>query len=122
IILVTHDLGVVAEFADRVLVMYAGRVVESGTVAQLFAEPRHPYTQGLLKSIPRLEENRRRLDAIEGTVPKPTELPDGCSFHPRCAFAMPRCRREFPSDFTVRGGHVTACWLVEEAASVGEGR
>ncbi len=114
IMLITHDLGVVAEFADRVLVMYAGRIVESGTVAQLFANPRHPYTKGLLASIPRLEQNRHRLDTIKGSVPNPKQLPRGCRFHPRCPYVMPRCLEQAPPDIPAGEDRIAACWLVEE--------
>jgi peptide/nickel transport system ATP-binding protein/oligopeptide transport system ATP-binding protein len=95
ILLITHDLGVVAEVADRVIVMYTGRVVEEAPVAELFARPRHPYTEGLLRSVPKLTgrdlAKRERLSTIEGMVPNPTKLPPGCHFEPRCDYRMPRC-------------------------------
>ena len=95
VLLITHDLGVVAETADRVCVMYTGRIVEESGVAELFAEPKHPYTRGLLNSVPKLSgpdiERATRLDTIEGVVPSPTNLPKGCHFAPRCAFQMPEC-------------------------------
>ena len=95
ILLITHDLGVVAEVADRVAVMYTGRVVEEAPVNELFAQPRHPYTQGLLRSVPQLTVEAiakpKRLQTIEGTVPKPTNLPPGCHFAPRCIYKEPRC-------------------------------
>ncbi|CAH2599256.1 dipeptide ABC transporter ATP binding subunit DppD [Rhodovastum atsumiense] len=109
IILITHDLGVVAEMADEVAVMYAGRVVERAAVADIFADPQHPYTLGLLGSMPRLEETRARLLAIEGTVPAPAALPQGCRFHPRCVFAAPRCRTVDPPLLEVAPGHGAAC-------------
>ena len=95
VLLITHDLGVVAEVADRVSVMYTGKVVEEASVGQLFAEPKHPYTQGLLRSVPKLSaheiEKVARLQTIEGTVPSPTDLPPGCHFGPRCSVRMPEC-------------------------------
>ena len=91
IMLITHDLGVVAEMADEVVVMYAGKVVERADVDTIFAEPHHPYTQGLLASIPRLGEKRERLEVIRGVVPNPLNLPAGCLFKRRCPYAMPIC-------------------------------
>jgi len=94
LLLITHDLGVVAEAADRVAVMYAGRIVEDAPVREVFSEPRHPYTEGLLRSVPRLADQgvkRRRLDTIEGSVPNSLELPAGCTFAPRCAYEIDVC-------------------------------
>ena len=108
-LLVTHDLGVVAEAADHVAVMYAGRVVEKAAVANLFADPQHPYTLGLLGSIPRLDDRRDRLLAIEGAVPAPTSLPSGCRFNPRCVFAGDLCRAGSPDLRAVEAGHDVAC-------------
>ena len=118
IILITHDLGVIAELADEVVVMYAGKIVESASVKGLFADPQHPYTIGLMGSIPKLDEQRTRLASIEGTVPPPFALPEGCRFNPRCPFADDRCRREQPPLRTLRDGHAVACWKapLEEAA------
>jgi peptide/nickel transport system ATP-binding protein len=110
IMLITHDLGVVAEMADRVLVMYAGQVVEEAPVAALFARPQHPYTVGLLGSIPRLDRTRSRLTAIEGAVPGPLAMPPGCRFAPRCPFVEDRCRREPPPLRMLDGGHAARCW------------
>ena len=110
IILITHDLGVVAEIADEVAVMYAGRIVERAGVARLFAEPQHPYTVGLLGSIPRLDLDQARLPAIEGLVPNPLDPIAGCRFHPRCPFAIPRCRAEVPPLAAVVERHASACW------------
>jgi peptide/nickel transport system ATP-binding protein len=110
IILITHDLGVVAELADDVVVMYAGRIVESARVGALFAEPQHPYTVGLLGSIPRLDIEQDRLAAIEGQVPNPMAPVAGCSFHPRCPFAIERCQREDPPLIDLGNGHESACW------------
>ena len=112
IVLITHDLGVVAEMADRVLVMYAGQVVEQGSVAQLFSMPQHPYTVGLLGAIPALGARRTRLAAIEGMVPAPDAQPPGCRFAPRCPFADERCRREVPPLAELDGGHRSRCWKV----------
>jgi peptide/nickel transport system ATP-binding protein/oligopeptide transport system ATP-binding protein len=109
IILITHDLGVVAEMADEVAVMYAGRVAERATAAEIFASPQHPYTLGLLGSIPRLDEDRERLLAIEGAVPPPFALPKGCRFHPRCPFAVEACTVVQPDLATVAPGHLAAC-------------
>jgi peptide/nickel transport system ATP-binding protein/oligopeptide transport system ATP-binding protein len=110
ILLITHDLGVIAEVADDVAVMYAGKIVETSSVENLFADPQHPYTIGLLGSIPRLEEDRARLATIEGTVPNPASLPVGCRFHPRCPFANDRCRAEQPPLIEISPGHEVACW------------
>ena len=112
-VLITHDLGVVAEMADEVAVMYAGRVVERGGVADLFDDPQHPYTVGLLGSIPRLSEERDRLLSIEGSVPPPFALPRGCRFHPRCPFTAPVCTSEEPALRPIgpgaTRGHAAAC-------------
>jgi oligopeptide/dipeptide ABC transporter ATP-binding protein len=110
IMLITHDLGVIAELARTVVVMYAGRIVERVAVGDLFADPQHPYTVGLLGSIPKLAAEERRLATIEGAVPNPTALPAGCKFHPRCPFAVERCRREEPPLMEVKPGHLAACW------------
>jgi len=115
-LIITHNLGVVARYADRVNVMYAGRIIERGTARELYANPRHPYTLGLLRSVPRLDEPRRaRLDPIEGQPPDLTRLPSGCAFTPRCAFSVARCRVEIPPLRAVNGGgHVSACWEAEK--------
>jgi peptide/nickel transport system ATP-binding protein len=117
LILITHDLGVVAETAQRVIVMYAGKKVEETSVGELFARPLHPYTHGLMASIPRLElmrggsgETKKRLQEIPGIVPALTNLPPGCAFAPRCPFADDRCRREAPAYEQKRPGHWAACW------------
>jgi oligopeptide/dipeptide ABC transporter ATP-binding protein len=110
IILITHDLGVIAEVAHDVVVMYSGRVVERSSVARLFAEPQHPYTIGLLGSIPKLHLEQPRLAAIEGQVPNPLAPVTGCRFHPRCPFAVDQCRRAEPSLVAVTAGHEVACW------------
>jgi peptide/nickel transport system ATP-binding protein/oligopeptide transport system ATP-binding protein len=111
IILITHDLGVVAEMADEVAVMYAGRVVERSPGPEIFDDPQHPYTLGLLGSIPRIEEDRDRLLAIEGAVPPPFDLPSGCRFHPRCVFAQPECTETDPALREITPGHRAACLL-----------
>jgi peptide/nickel transport system ATP-binding protein len=110
IILITHDLGVVAELADQVIVMYAGQVIERCDVRRLFAEPQHPYTIGLLGSIPRLHLEQERLTAIDGTVPDAAAFPAGCRFHPRCPFAVAKCRAELPPLLKIHDGHFAACW------------
>ena len=109
IVLITHDLGVVAEMADEVAVMYAGRVVERATATALFDDPQHPYTLGLLGSVPRLEQTRARLLAIEGTVPSAGHLPPGCRFHPRCVFGAVACMEGQPPLLPMGPGHEAAC-------------
>jgi len=114
IVLITHDLGVIAEMASRVVVMYAGKVVEEAPVKPLFKDPRHPYTVGLLGSIPvigRKEQTGRRLHEIKGMVPSPTDMPVGCRFHPRCAQAMDRCRRQEPPMIRLGEHRRVSCWL-----------
>jgi oligopeptide/dipeptide ABC transporter ATP-binding protein len=109
-LIITHNLGVVARYADRVNVMYAGRIIEQATAAELYGRPRHPYTLGLLRSVPRLDEPRRaRLDPIEGQPPDLTRLPPGCAFGPRCKFRVERCA-EAPPLAVVAAGHWSACW------------
>ncbi|HEY7142582.1 MAG TPA: ABC transporter ATP-binding protein [Methylomirabilota bacterium] len=114
-LIITHNLGVVARYADRVNVMYGGRIVEQGTAREIYAHPRHPYTLGLLRSVPRLDAPRRaRLDPIDGQPPDLSRLPPGCAFAPRCAFRVERCLAERP---VLRpagdDGHVSACWEIE---------
>jgi oligopeptide/dipeptide ABC transporter ATP-binding protein len=109
-ILITHDLGVIAELADEVIVMYAGQVIERCAAERLFAEPQHPYTVGLLGSIPRLHLEQERLAAIEGFVPDASALPEGCRFHPRCPFAIEKCRSEIPVLAEITKDHYAACW------------
>ena len=112
ILFITHDLGVVAEIADRVVVMYAGRAVEEGSVESIFARPQMPYTLGLLNSIPRVDkaaEHQDRLEAIPGNVPNPLYLPPGCSFHPRCRFVVEDCKEAVPPLEDTGGGHMVRC-------------
>jgi peptide/nickel transport system ATP-binding protein len=114
ILLITHDLGVVAEMADRVVVMYAGKVVEEGTVGEIFESPQHPYTKGLLASIPSLEEKKERLYSIKGNVPLASEMPNGCRFAPRCEYVMERCLSDLPELTETKPGHLSRCFLNEE--------
>jgi oligopeptide/dipeptide ABC transporter ATP-binding protein len=116
---ITHDLGVVAETCDRVMVMYAGRIVEKADVAELFTKPSHPYTQGLLKAIPRLNAKRERLYVIKGMVPHFAEMPVGCSFHPRCPYAYDRCVEEKPTLRKIEEGHLAACWKIQGKTDLG---
>ena len=110
ILLITHDLGVVAETVEEVAVMYLGKIVEQAKVNELFANPLHPYTIGLLGSIPKLHEDRERLRVIEGMVPDPLHMPGGCRFHPRCRFAEAICLREEPPITKLPGDHLVRCW------------
>jgi peptide/nickel transport system ATP-binding protein len=114
IILITHDLGVIAEMAQRVLVMYAGEIVEQASVGELFAHPHHPYTEGLLAAMPTLGAARSRLAVIPGTVPPPTRWPVGCRFHDRCRYAWARPETEHPPLFEVGPSHWSRCFLAEE--------
>lgn len=122
VLLITHDLGVVAEVADRVAVMYMGRIVEQSPVDELFARPKHPYTEGLLRSVPKLTTEhvvkKERLETIEGTVPKPTDLPPGCHFAPRCPYRMPRCTEEEIPLYEIEGDVKVRCVLYDLAAAV----
>ena len=121
VILVTHDLGVVAQSCDRVAVMYAGRIVETGAVAALFGRPHHAYTRGLIGSVPRAGGERRPLLSIDGTPPGLGARPSGCAFHPRCGFATEICRREAPplADVGPAPGRAAACWHHEAVAAAG---
>ena len=113
ILLITHDLGVVAEMCDSVAVMYAGRIVEHASTTELFTNPKHPYTQGLLASIPRLGKKQDRLHVITGSVPNPLALPPGCAFRPRCPVKAPRSESEIPALKAVGAEHLVACWQYE---------
>ncbi|HMK52036.1 MAG TPA: ABC transporter ATP-binding protein [Thermodesulfobacteriota bacterium] len=109
VMLITHDLGVVAEIADRVAVMYAGRIFEYGPIEAIFGKMRNPYTRGLMRSIPQLAEKKDRLNAIPGQVPDPMDLPVGCKFHPRCYLMIEECKKEEPPLFQVNGNHFSRC-------------
>ena len=120
IIFITHDFGIVAKMCDRVAVMYAGRIVEQGDVRQIFNNPSHPYTEALIRSVPRMEETEERLYSIPGQPPALWDLPHGCAFAPRCRYAFDKCLEETPPIFEVGGGQTAACWLREgEGAEVG---
>lgn len=114
ILMITHNMGVVAEVCDRVIVMYAGYVVEMAEVNELFDNPSHPYTQGLLKCIPNIDEDREVLDTIEGTVPPPYAMPKGCRFAPRCPYATPECEANKPELYDIGGGHTCRCFRYKE--------
>ena len=112
VIIITHNLGVVARYADRVNVMYAGRIIESSTAENVYADPRHPYTVGLLHSVPRLDlADQEKLIPIEGMPPDLSRLPPGCSFYPRCTFRIDKCREEYPPLQLVSENHYAACWV-----------
>jgi peptide/nickel transport system ATP-binding protein len=111
LILITHDLGLIAEYCSRAFVMYAGRIVEGAAVDRIFYEPKHPYTRALLKSILTIDRKAETFEAIEGSVPQLIDLPPGCAFRPRCEHAFARCEREVPPARRVDEGHVVACWL-----------
>lgn len=115
VIMITHDLGVVAGICDTVCVMYAGRIVEKGTNDEIFKDPKHPYTQGLIKSVPRLDKPaQKRLYSIEGQPPNVIDLPECCPFHPRCEKAMAKCKNTYPPVKTFKDGRDVRCWLYEE--------
>ena len=116
LVIVTHDLGIVAGIADRVVVMYAGRVVEEATADRLFTRAGHPYTRGLLGSVPRPDDSRGALTAIAGTPPDPARIPPGCAFHPRCKLAEERCGRAVPEMRILAGGHRAACIFADEVS------
>ena len=112
LIIITHNLGVVARYADRVNVMYAGRIVEKGTADDIFDDPRHPYTIGLMASVPQLDQDiKQKLVPIEGQPPDLSNLPSGCAFHPRCTYAIDRCRQEIPPLEPINETHEKACWI-----------
>jgi oligopeptide transport system ATP-binding protein len=114
LILITHDLGVVAEVADRIAVMYAGRIVENADVGPLYANPCHPYTRSLLESIPRIDTKGTELKAIKGLPPNLIRIPPGCPFHPRCPIAVDRCREVVPPLAALPGGRSSACLYADE--------
>ena len=117
-IVITHNLGVVARYADRVNVMYAGKIIESGTASDIYYRPHHPYTLALLKSVPRMDQPRQaKLDPVEGQPPDLTMLDDGCAFRPRCRFATEECAKGFPDLEAVADGHATACFHKEQVVA-----
>ena len=117
-VLITHNLGVVARYADRVNVMYAGKLVEQGRARDIYARPHHPYTRGLLRSVPRLDEPRQaKLQPIDGQPPDLSRLPLGCAFAPRCRYAIARCQHEIPPLMDVGTEHLSACWVAEQVGS-----
>lgn len=120
IIMITHDLGVIAEMCQRVVVMYAGQVVEISPLKALFARPYHPYSEGLLLSIPTISKERKRLFSIEGTVPNPFDMPPGCSFAPRCTYAQEQCRENPPELTETPDGRSVRCWCWQELAGKAE--
>jgi len=122
VLLITHDLGIVAGVAHNVAIMYAGKIVERAPVHALFATPKHPYTNCLFKSLPKVNEKRQHLYAIKGNVPNATEFPSGCRFHPRCPYAMGLCEHREPRLDPVATDHVVACWLYDEATMANQGR
>ena len=117
LIVITHNLGVVARYVDRVNVMYAGKIIESGTAHDIYHKPRHPYTLALLKSVPRMDLPRQaKLDPVEGQPPDLTQLDEGCAFRPRCRFAIKKCAEKFPPLEKIGGPHIVACWEREKVA------
>ena len=121
IVFITHDLGVIAEMAQYVVVMYTGKVVEQADVESIFNNPLHPYTAGLINSKPRLEEEKEVLDYIPGNVPNPMAMPRGCAFHPRCREVMEVCQQEMPELVETKPGHQVRCWLYQKQKATGEG-
>ncbi|TCZ78837.1 ABC transporter ATP-binding protein [Paenibacillus albiflavus] len=111
IMMITHDLGVVAEMCDRIVVMYAGKIVEEGSTRAILKNPQHPYTRGLIQSVPRMDVAQDKLYSIPGNVPNPRFMPEGCRFAPRCEHAMDRCHTEMPALVTLDAGHQSRCWL-----------
>jgi oligopeptide/dipeptide ABC transporter ATP-binding protein len=115
LIVITHNLGVVARYADRMNIMYAGKIIERGDAREIYSNPRHPYTVGLLKSVPRLDLPRRaKLDPIEGQPPDLVNLPAGCAFRVRCRWAVDKCATETPPLMQVADGHLSACWQADQ--------
>ena len=119
-LMITHDLGVVAETCDRVAIMYAGEIVEAGTVEDLFTTMLHPYTKGLFGSIPKLDEDMDRLHPVAGMMPDPSNLPKGCFFNPRCTQCMELCQKQSPPFVERAKGHVVKCWLWADTTAIGE--
>ncbi|GAI78595.1 unnamed protein product, partial [marine sediment metagenome] len=115
VLIITHDLGVIAEMADRVIVVYAGKAIESANVRDIFRNPRHPYTRGLLESLPRLDMDREvKLEVIKGMVPDALSFPAGCRFHPRCSFVKKKCKTKEPALVDAIDGHQVRCWRHDE--------
>lgn len=115
ILIITHNLGVVARYADRVNVMYAGRIIERGSAQEIYKNPKHPYTEGLLKSVPRLDQARtEKLDPIQGMPPDLVNLPPGCPFRPRCKYVIDKCSEELPPLISVGENHTAACWVADK--------
>jgi oligopeptide/dipeptide ABC transporter ATP-binding protein len=118
LMIITHNLGVVARYADRINIMYAGRIIEQGTAREIYRNPSHPYSLGLLRSVPRLDGVRsEKLEPIEGQPPDLGDLPSGCHFNPRCRFALDRCTTEYPSIVDLNDSHKSACWVAEDIAA-----
>jgi peptide/nickel transport system ATP-binding protein len=115
-LMITHDLGVVAEICDKVAIMYAGRIVEFAEKRELFKNPKHPYTIGLFNSIPDIQKDDEKLKPIRGLMPDPTDLPTGCSFHPRCDMAKPECSQKEPQNVEISGNHTVRCLLDSRVA------
>ena len=113
-IFITHDLGVVSELCDTVIVMYTGHIVEQAPAKELFSDPKHPYTKGLLHAIPRITREREPLHTIEGAVPNPTERVEGCSFSPRCPYATDQCKKEAPPERQISPERSVRCWIYEK--------
>jgi len=122
VLFITHDLGVVAEIADRVIILYSGRKVEEGPIEAIFARPLHPYTVGLMRAVPNVDEDEFDIQPIPGIFPNITEEIGGCRFHPRCPYATDRCRRELPAELTVEPGHTVSCHKVAEELAGKEAR
>lgn len=116
VLMITHDMGVVAEVADRVMVMYAGKKIEEGPVREIFENPQHPYTIGLLNSVPNVDDPEFELEPIPGNMPGLNEEISGCRFHPRCKFAMDKCKTDTPPEFRAGKGHYASCWLADKEA------
>lgn len=114
VLMITHDMGVVAEVADRVMVMYAGKKIEEGPVQEIFENPQHPYTRGLLNSVPNVDDPEFELEPITGTMPGLNEQISGCRFHPRCEFATDKCKLNAPPELKVSEGHFASCWYAEK--------
>ena len=121
VLFITHDLGVVSELCDTVIVMYTGRIVEKAPVRELFNDPKHPYTVGLMSAIPRITKDRPPLETIEGVVPNPTERISGCSFWPRCPHATEQCKQGEPPGVQLSEERQVRCWLYADAAEKKEG-